>query len=152
MPELPYEGFWRDFRCAPVGCPSDHSISRVYTAKSPMSPKTVQNLDFEQNLHFFRFESAKPLQTFLTPTALRVRRSVRFLSHYSRHNTRKTIKIEQNAAEKRIQNQANLVHNWIFGFPLLGAPPAPAGLVLVCLLYTSPSPRDKRQSRMPSSA
>ena len=24
--------------------------------------------------------------------------------------------------------------------------------VLVCLLYTSPSPRDKRQSRMPSSA
>ena len=25
-------------------------------------------------------------------------------------------------------------------------------LVLICLLYTSPSPRDKRQSRMPSSA
>ena len=27
-----------------------------------------------------------------------------------------------------------------------------AGLFDVCLLYTSPSPRDKRQSRMPSSA
>ena len=26
------------------------------------------------------------------------------------------------------------------------------GLMQVCLLYTSPSPRDKRQSRMPSSA
>ena len=26
------------------------------------------------------------------------------------------------------------------------------GLIKVCLLYTSPSPRDKRQSRMPSSA
>ena len=26
------------------------------------------------------------------------------------------------------------------------------GMVLSCLLYTSPSPRDKRQSRMPSSA
>ena len=26
------------------------------------------------------------------------------------------------------------------------------GMDLVCLLYTSPSPRDKRQSRMPSSA
>ena len=25
-------------------------------------------------------------------------------------------------------------------------------LYMVCLLYTSPSPRDKRQSRMPSSA
>ena len=24
--------------------------------------------------------------------------------------------------------------------------------ILICLLYTSPSPRDKRQSRMPSSA
>ena len=27
-----------------------------------------------------------------------------------------------------------------------------AGYMGVCLLYTSPSPRDKRQSRMPSSA
>ena len=27
-----------------------------------------------------------------------------------------------------------------------------SGEVLICLLYTSPSPRDKRQSRMPSSA
>ena len=27
-----------------------------------------------------------------------------------------------------------------------------ANLILTCLLYTSPSPRDKRQSRMPSSA
>ena len=26
------------------------------------------------------------------------------------------------------------------------------GRIMVCLLYTSPSPRDKRQSRMPSSA
>ena len=26
------------------------------------------------------------------------------------------------------------------------------GAILYCLLYTSPSPRDKRQSRMPSSA
>ena len=29
---------------------------------------------------------------------------------------------------------------------------ASAALGLICLLYTSPSPRDKRQSRMPSSA
>ena len=28
----------------------------------------------------------------------------------------------------------------------------PPGLGKTCLLYTSPSPRDKRQSRMPSSA
>ena len=30
--------------------------------------------------------------------------------------------------------------------------PSYAGQIITCLLYTSPSPRDKRQSRMPSSA
>ena len=30
--------------------------------------------------------------------------------------------------------------------------PGVIGVVTACLLYTSPSPRDKRQSRMPSSA
>ena len=30
--------------------------------------------------------------------------------------------------------------------------PADGDRYIVCLLYTSPSPRDKRQSRMPSSA
>ena len=34
----------------------------------------------------------------------------------------------------------------------LGGWPSPYGIVYRCLLYTSPSPRDKRQSRMPSSA
>ena len=28
----------------------------------------------------------------------------------------------------------------------------PGEMIVICLLYTSPSPRDKRQSRMPSSA
>ena len=32
------------------------------------------------------------------------------------------------------------------------APPPPPRKMWNCLLYTSPSPRDKRQSRMPSSA
>ena len=31
-------------------------------------------------------------------------------------------------------------------------PPPPKYVAYTCLLYTSPSPRDKRQSRMPSSA
>ena len=35
---------------------------------------------------------------------------------------------------------------------LLAANPAPDAAAITCLLYTSPSPRDKRQSRMPSSA
>ena len=30
--------------------------------------------------------------------------------------------------------------------------PRKDGISMICLLYTSPSPRDKRQSRMPSSA
>ena len=33
-----------------------------------------------------------------------------------------------------------------------GLQPLTGGTVTFCLLYTSPSPRDKRQSRMPSSA
>ena len=36
------------------------------------------------------------------------------------------------------------------GFPLEALPIGYGGFT--CLLYTSPSPRDKRQSRMPSSA
>ena len=31
-------------------------------------------------------------------------------------------------------------------------PECPVDAIITCLLYTSPSPRDKRQSRMPSSA
>ena len=39
----------------------------------------------------------------------------------------------------------NLIWNGICAFVL-------GGLAIVCLLYTSPSPRDQRGSRMPSSA
>ena len=35
---------------------------------------------------------------------------------------------------------------------LIGLTRMPPDLAVICLLYTSPSPRDKRQSRMPSSA
>ena len=41
------------------------------------------------------------------------------------------------------------------GYNVVGVitmPDKPAGRGHNCLLYTSPSPRDKRQSRMPSSA
>ena len=65
------------------------------------------------SMDFLRFETAKPLQTFSTSTALRVRRSVHFLGHHSPRNIRKTTKIKQNTIEKRIQNQANLIRNWI---------------------------------------
>ena len=45
------------------------------------------------------------------------------------------------------------VRNYISNLDL-ASPPAADGVVgdPSCLLYTSPSPRDKRQSRMPSSA
>ena len=38
---------------------------------------------------------------------------------------------------------------WIYSFECDGAP---CSQLIVCLLYTSPSPRDQRGSRMPSSA
>ena len=36
--------------------------------------------------------------------------------------------------------------------PLIAETPDDRDLVLACLLYTSPSPRDRQKSRMPSSA
>ena len=52
-----------------------------------------------------------------------------------------------NEYSKWVDNQGDEVKN-VFGFN------SSAELVngRACLLYTSPSPRDKRQSRMPSSA
>ena len=41
---------------------------------------------------------------------------------------------------------------WSFGFLRMGTVGIVAQAYGSCLLYTSPSPRDKRQSRMPSSA
>ena len=63
-----------------------------------------------------------------------------------------------------IANIINVIINYILiygklGFPRLELVGAGIGtlisrisMVIICLLYTSPSPRDKRQSRMPSSA
>eukprot|EP01090_Pellita_catalonica_P005862 TRINITY_DN16084_c0_g1_i2.p1 TRINITY_DN16084_c0_g1~~TRINITY_DN16084_c0_g1_i2.p1 ORF type:complete len:172 (+),score=10.14 TRINITY_DN16084_c0_g1_i2:62-517(+) len=39
--------------------------------------------------------------------------------------------------------------NWI---PIVDPPPSVFGIIQPCLLYTSPSPRDRTRSRMPSSA
>ena len=59
--------------------------------------------------------------------------------------------------KKIINNPANFVEESIDG--LIKSHPDVYSLakdnnrvVMSCLLYTSPSPRDKRQSRMPSSA
>ena len=41
---------------------------------------------------------------------------------------------------------------WLVVWGLVALVPAISGLDVVCLLYTSPSPRDRQRSRMPSSA
>ena len=47
-----------------------------------------------------------------------------------------------------------LLNLWFLGSLLVGLGALPAGWISdrCCLLYTSPSPRDMRRSRMPSSA
>ena len=59
----------------------------------------------------------------------------------------------------KIEAEAKIPYEEIPHFPVSTAPSHKGQLVCgnlngvpVCLLYTSPSPRDKRQSRMPSSA
>ena len=47
--------------------------------------------------------------------------------------------------------QAN-AHRMLEGCERMMMPQVPVEMFISCLLYTSPSPRDKRQSRMPSSA
>ena len=58
---------------------------------------------------------------------------------------------QSTAGEAKAQNYSwSLVTTWPKNYPGLGM--APERFSKFCLLYTSPSPRDKRQSRMPSSA
>ena len=52
---------------------------------------------------------------------------------------------EQHSGGRRNRRVSSLIHDW----SVTGVTP---GSSVTCLLYTSPSPRDKRQSRMPSSA
>ena len=54
-----------------------------------------------------------------------------------------------NSMDNRKQAPGGSVANTISGIGALGLK---TGFIGNCLLYTSPSPRDKRQSRMPSSA
>ena len=84
--------------------PSDaHRMARCLCCKWEIA-ETIdcgKNPDTSGIFMGFRgFERDKPLQTLSTSTALRVGRSVRFLSDYSRHNIRKTTQIEQNSFKK----------------------------------------------------
>ena len=84
--------------------PSDaYQMARCLCCKWELGETTDngQNPDTSWIFMVFRgFERDKPLQTLSTSTALRVGRSVRFLSDYSRHNIRKPPKIEQNSFKK----------------------------------------------------
>ena len=51
------------------------------------------------------------------------------------------VKISSEFKEHHNEDSKYIIKNWLFSSPEYS-----------CLLYTSPSPRDKRQSRMPSSA
>ena len=59
------------------------------------------------------------------------------------------------AGAREVQNGINATLwglGWVIGPTLAGRVLDATGDDYACLLYTSPSPRDKRQSRMPSSA
>ena len=60
------------------------------------------------------------------------------------------------SARNRLPELATLVNerNWVFTRNLIHGPMQEVGreMLYICLLYTSPSPRDRQKSRMPSSA
>ena len=58
----------------------------------------------------------------------------------------------KNNAIKQAENIDKLIQNKEKLPPLAGIPIAIKDNICTCLLYTSPSPRDLRKSRMPSSA
>ena len=123
VPEVCCEGFWRDFRCAPIGCSSDGSISIVDTAKSPISAKIDQKSDFEQNLKFFfvlralnHCKRSQRRLRFVWDVLCAFWDTIRAVIFGKRRKSSKR------QSKKRIQNQANLTQNQIFGFPLLGRP------------------------------
>ena len=58
---------------------------------------------------------------------------------------------------QKLMDSENLIQDFIFNTSSANAEqvqkiPVVVHIIYSCLLYTSPSPRDKRQSRMPSSA
>ena len=59
---------------------------------------------------------------------------------------------EQADVIARFSGGNNAGHTIQFGGETYKLHLVPSGIFYNCLLYTSPSPRDKRQSRMPSSA
>ena len=61
------------------------------------------------------------------------------------------LKKAKQVVEQRISNTINLWRLEVH-FRLGELFSGPGGLALGCLLYTSPSPRDRQKSRMPSSA
>ena len=108
--------------------PSDaHQMDRFQCCKWEIS-KTI---NFGKNpdtswifMIFHGFERDKPLQTVSTSTALRVRRSVCFLSHYSRYYIRKTTKSSKIDSKKDTKSSKS-DQELDFWIPTPGGAPSP---------------------------
>ena len=86
-----------------------------------------------------------PLIVMLVTTALIVLSAIFVIMEFSLLGARRH-RLEAEAGRSRAARAA------LKGVDELTLMLAAAQLGITCLLYTSPSPRDKRQSRMPSSA
>ena len=79
--------------------------------------------------------------------------AARELGDLSENGDYHAAKEEQGKMEGRIMHLARMIENAVIVEAEGGGDAVMTGaIVTICLLYTSPSPRDKRQSRMPSSA
>ena len=85
----------------------------------------------------------------------------RVLAHYKEDLNESSLRAQMTMFQKMFPDNDTLCYTDVIDFfkklepgkrKLLSEVCKVFELILVCLLYTSPSPRDKRQSRMPSSA
>ena len=64
----------------------------------------------------------------------------------------RTRRVYNREARAKVPSKANCLRSSIAGKAPQRAPPSSSSSAKLCLLYTSPSPRDRQKSRMPSSA
>ena len=104
----------------------------------------IRNLDSTNSTDSSQQQAEKDTANFPTPTVLVIERSAaphqQVLELFGQSEANRQVSVKANTASVVVKT------------PLKEGQIVNEGDIMCCLLYTSPSPRDQRGSRMPSSA